>query len=105
VTGQPVDLETSSQDHDAAIEEELEILRSKVDQLSNEVGSFLLSLLPAINVISDLKRDSLRREVNQQAAEINTLQCLAKVPTPTQKNSGKPGQEVDCIPSVPPTIN
>lgn len=49
VTGEPVDLKTSSQDHDAAIEEELETLRSKVDQLTDEVGISFLSPLPAIN--------------------------------------------------------
>ena len=105
VTGQPVDLKTSSQDRDAATEEGLETLRSKVDQLTNEVGTFLLSLLPAINAISHIKRNSLRREVDQQAAEIHALQSVTKVPTPAQKNSGKPGQEVNCIPSVFPTVN
>jgi len=41
VTGQAVDFKISSQDHDTVIEEELESLRSKVDELTNEVGPSL----------------------------------------------------------------
>lgn len=39
MTGQSIELEVSSQDNDAVIEGELESLRSKVDELTDEVGS------------------------------------------------------------------
>lgn len=97
MTGQAVDFKVSSQDHNAIIEEELESLRSKVDELTGEVGPSLFSLVPGTNVASGLKRNKLHSEVDQQTAEINTLRSLTKVPTPMQKNSGKPGQEVNCI--------
>lgn len=48
VTGQPIDLRDSSQNNNVAVEEELETLRSKVEQLSDEVGSFLLSRYPLL---------------------------------------------------------
>jgi len=100
VTGQSIDLKVSSQDRDGVIEEELEVLRSKVDELTDEVGSYSLSAVPGTDVTSDIKRNKLRSEVDQQTAEINTLQSLTKVPAPVQKNSGKPGQEVSRIPSL-----
>jgi hypothetical protein len=43
LTGQSIDLNVSSQDQDGAIEEEVESLRSKVDELTDEVGPPLLS--------------------------------------------------------------
>ena len=98
VTGQSIDLKISSQDHGAVIEEELESLRSKVHELTDEVGPCLFSPVPGIDATSDFKRNKLRSEVNQQTAEINTLQSLTKAPTPMQKNSGKPSQEVNCVP-------
>ena len=94
MTRQSIDFKISSQDCDATIEEELESLRSKVDELTDEVGACLLSAVPGVDATSDFKRDKLRSEVDQQAAEINTLQSLTKVPAPMQRNSGKPGQEV-----------
>lgn len=99
MTGQTIELKISSQDHEAAIEEELKTLRSKVDQLTDEVGPFLLSPVPTTKATYNLKRNKLRSEVEQQAAEINTLQSLTKVPAPMQKH-GKPGQEVDCVPRI-----
>jgi hypothetical protein len=81
----------------------LESLRSKVDELTDEVGPHLLSLVPGADATSDFKRNKLRSEVDQQTAEINTLQSLAKVPAPMQKNSGKPGQEVNCVHRYFPT--
>lgn len=50
VTGQPIDLETPSKGHGTVIEEELETLRSKVYQLTDEVGPLLLSHVPATNM-------------------------------------------------------
>ena len=100
VTGQSIDLKVSSQDRDAVIEEELEVLRSKVGELTDEVGLHLLSTVPGTDVTSDVKRNKLRSEVDQQTTEINTLQSLTKVPTPAHKNSVKPGQEVNCIPPL-----
>jgi diaphanous 1 len=94
VTGQSIDLKVSSQVHDIVIEEELESLRSKVDELTDEVGTPLLSSVPGTDAASDFKRNKLRGEVDQQTAEINTLQSLTNVPAPIQKNSGKPGKEV-----------
>ena len=94
VTGQSIDLKVPSQDHDAVIEEELESLRSKVHELTDEVGPCSFSPVSCVNATSDFKRNKLRSEVDQQTAEINTLQSLTKVPTPVQKNPGKPGQEV-----------
>lgn len=105
VTGQSIDLKTFSQDHNAAIEEELETLRSEVDRLTDEVGSLLLSPSPAPDATFNLKRNHLRSEVDQQAAEINTLESLTKAPVPTQKNSGKPGQEVNSVPPVSPNVD
>ena len=96
VTRQFIDLGVSSQDHDAATKEELESLRSKVDELTEEVGQFLLSSVPTTDAPPDLKRGKLRSEIDQRTAEINTLQSLAKGPSPVQKGSGKPGQEVSC---------
>ena len=104
VTGQSIDLKVSSQDHDAVTEEELESLRSKVYELTDEVGPCLFSPFPGVDPTSGFKRNKLRSEVDQQTAEINTLQSLTKVPTSTQKNSGKPAQEVNCVPPVLPTI-
>ena len=95
VTRQSIDL-GDSQDHDAATKEELESLRSKVDELTDEVSPSLLSPVPNTDAAPDFKRGKLRSEIDQRTAEINTLQSLAKVPAPTQKNSGKPGQEVSC---------
>ena len=100
VTGQSIDPMVSSQDHDAVIEEELESLRSKVYGLTDEVGLCLFSSVPSVDATSNFKRNKLRSEVDQQTAEINTLQSLTKAPTPMQKNSGKPGQEVNCVPPV-----
>ena len=103
VTGQSIDIKVSSQDHDA-VTEELESLRSKVYELTDEVGPRLFSSFPSVDTTSGLKRNKLRSEVDQQTAEINTLQSLTKVPASTQKSSGKPAQEVNCIPPVLPTI-
>ena len=96
MTRQSIDLGVSSQDHDAAIEEELESLRSKVEELTDEVGPSPLPSVPDNDTASDFKRGKLHSEIDQRTAEINTLQSLAKVPAPAQKNSGKPGQEVSC---------
>lgn len=98
VTGQSIDLKVSSQDQDAVIGEELEVLRSKVDELTDEVGPYFSSAVYGTDVTLDLKRNKLRSEVDQQTAEINTLQSLTKAPVPMQKNSGKPGQEVNRVP-------
>lgn len=100
MTGQSIDLKVSSQDHNAVLEEELEFLRSKVDELTEEVYSSSSSSAASTNTTSDFQRNKLRREVDQQTAEINTLQSLTKLPAPMQKNSGKPGQEVNGIPSL-----
>lgn len=98
VTGQSIDLKVSSQDNGAVVEEELEYLRSKIDELTDEVGPCLLSAILDTDAKSDFKRSKLRNEIDQQTAEINTLQSLTKVPAPIQKNSGKSGQEVNRIP-------
>ena len=105
VTGQTIDLKASSQDHDATIKEELESLRSKVDELTDEVGPSALSLVHVTDRFSGFKRSKLRSEVDQQIAEINTLQSLTKVPAPMQKNSGKPGQEVGVVTPVLLTVH
>lgn len=105
VTGQSVDLKVSPQDNDAVVEEELESLRSKVGELTDEVGPSLWSSVPSTHAASGFKRNKLRSEVDQQTAEINTLQSLTKVPVPAQKSSGKPGQEVNCIPLVSRTAH
>ena len=105
MTGQPIYLETSSQDHDTSNEDELETLRSSVEQLTDEVGPSLLSPAPTADATSDLKRNKLRSEVDQRTAEINTLQSLTKVPAFMQKNSGKPGQEVNWVPPVISIVN
>lgn len=106
VTRQSIDLGVSSQDHDATTKEELESLRSKVDELTDEVGPSLLSSVPNTDAAPGFKRAKLRSEIDQRTAEINTLQSLAKVPVPVQKTSGKPGQEVSCtlllFPNGPP---
>ena len=94
MTRQSIDLGVPSQDDDATVKEELESLRSKVGDLTDEVDQFLLSLVPNTDATPDFKRGKLRSEIDQRTAEINTLQSLAKVPAPMQKNSGKPGQEV-----------
>ena len=96
MTGQSIDVKVSPQDHDTVVEEELESLRSKVTELTDEVRLSLWSF-PGTDAASDLKRNKLHSEVDQQTAEINTLKSLTKVPAPLQKNSGKPGQEVSCI--------
>jgi diaphanous 1 len=49
------------------------------------------------NAAFHFKRNKLRSEVDQQTAEINTLQSLTKGPPPLQRGSGKPGQEVNCV--------
>lgn len=100
MTGQSIEFTASSRDHDAPIEKELETLRVKVGQLTEEVGPFLLSPVLVTNTTYDLKRNDLRSEIDQQAAEISTLQSFTKVPILMQKNSGKPGQEVNCVPSL-----
>ena len=96
MTRQSIELGVCSQDHDTTIKEELESLRSQVDELTDEVGSSLLSSVPNTDATPGFKRAKLRSEIDQRTAEINTLQSLAKVPAPAQKNSGKPGQEVSC---------
>ncbi|GLB34079.1 putative diaphanous FH3 domain contatinign protein [Lyophyllum shimeji] len=74
ITGQELEVKAASES-DSFIEQELEELRSKVEELSDE-------------------RTELRNELNQKVAEINTLKSLPLgLPVPQAKSLGKSGSE------------
>ncbi|KAJ3492688.1 hypothetical protein NLJ89_g11182 [Agrocybe chaxingu] len=76
ITGQDLEVKASHEsDSREIVEQELETLRFKVEQLSDE-------------------RTELRNELNQQIAEINTLKSISSgIPVPNVNNARKAGSE------------
>ena len=95
ITGQELEVRTVSEGVSRTIvEQELEALRAKYEELSDEVRSDdILISLANLN-----QRTELRNKLNQQIAEMNTLKSLPlNIPVPNAKASGKGGPEVRVV--------
>lgn len=91
ITGQELDVKAVS-DSDSIVELELEALRSKVEELSDEVSiSARITIKKNLNLITSVQRTKLRNDLNQQIAEVNTLKSLPLgIQAAQTKSSAKP---------------
>ena len=92
ITGQELEVKAASDTNSMTIvEQQLEELRSQVEELSDEVGIALNITICILNLC--IQRTELRNELNQQIAEINTLKSLPlSLPVPNNKGAGKGGE-------------
>ena len=84
ITGQNLEATVASEGRDADLREELEILRSRLDELTEEVSNYLGLNGDPLTSVGQCKR--LQDEVLNQAAELNILRALpsnvhSKTPT------------------------
>jgi hypothetical protein len=93
ITGQELEVKAVSESAASTIvEQELESLRTKYEELSDEVRAMLSGVHFLANVF---QRTDLRNKLNQQIAEMNTLKSLPlNLPVPHAKSTGKAGSEV-----------
>ncbi len=83
ITGQELEVKAASES-DHIVEEELESLRTKVEELSDEVHTIRV-FLPSNKQRFVSQRTKLKNELNQQIAEMNALKSL-----PLGGSQGKP---------------
>lgn len=77
------------------MEQELELLRAKVDELTDEVTSLCLHRNIVLIILRISQRKELRNELSDQLAEVNTLKTLPlDMPIHNPSNVRKPGPEV-----------
>lgn len=96
ITGQEVEVKEARENASINImEQELELLRAKVDELTDEVTCLCLHMNIVLIVLRISQRKELRNELSQQLAEVNTLKTLPLgIPVHNPSNVRKPGPEV-----------
>lgn len=96
ITGQEVEVKEVGENASIdIIEQELELLRAKVDELTAEVTCLCLHRIIVLIVLWISQRKELRNELSHQLAEVNTFKTLPLgMPVHNPRNVQKPGPEV-----------
>jgi diaphanous 1 len=92
-TGQAIDVVAGDQSARAVVEEELEVLRARVEELSDEV--WLPCFAHVRHVLSAAQKSKLRDEFNEQTAEVTILRSLPlNIGASPPRRPSNGGQEV-----------